>query len=107
MGRPQKRGLSRSFKDWLIKSYKGRCQYCNKEGADTLDHIIPMAKGGDRGALNITLACSDCNNEKGDKLDYVSKEKLEELIYAAEYCVVWLDLIKILKGHRNRKRRRS
>lgn len=53
-----KRGISKFCKDWLIKSYNGQCQYCKKPGR-TLDHIIPLSKGGARGCSNVTLACHE------------------------------------------------
>lgn len=45
-----------------------RCCYCDKEGvALEIEHIIPKAKGGRNNWPNLTLACKDCNNLKGDK----------------------------------------
>lgn len=58
------------------------CSYCGKphleieyEGMKispdkkaTIDHIIPVSKGGERlDPKNIRVACEKCNNEKGDK----------------------------------------
>lgn len=64
------------------------CTYCGKRNLKkdapdydkmlaTIDHIIPLAKGGLKYDLkNLTVACSPCNNNKKDKLNYVPKKLL-------------------------------
>lgn len=41
------------------------CAYCGGEGG-TLDHIIPLARGGKHVYWNMTSACDICNSRKGD-----------------------------------------
>lgn len=44
------------------------CQYCNKhfpEKTLTLDHVVPLSKGGGHHWENVVTACSSCNNKKG------------------------------------------
>ena len=43
------------------------CQYCGAKENLTLDHIIPISKGGDNSWENLTTACKSCNLKKGDK----------------------------------------
>lgn len=47
------------------------CAYCNlsfKHSDLTLDHIVPLCKGGDnRSWLNLISACSGCNGKKGGR----------------------------------------
>ena len=51
----------------LKKSAKGRCFYCcAKVKMLTLDHIVPIAKGGGHSLDNIVFACHACNSEKRD-----------------------------------------
>jgi len=58
----------------IIKAYKGRCQYCGREGADQIEHIHPQCTGGTDDLLNLTLACQPCNLKKsGDELPEVYK----------------------------------
>lgn len=44
------------------------CQYCNKEdlsGSDlTIEHIIPLSKGGENKINNMCVACFSCNSKK-------------------------------------------
>jgi 5-methylcytosine-specific restriction endonuclease McrA len=102
MSKRGKRGISKAAKEFLIKSYEGTCQYCGEKG-ETLDHIVPLSKGGARGSSNVTLACSACNNAKGDSVypDAITKPLLE----AAEYRVVWMEFMMTMRGIRNRRRR--
>tara|TARA_Y100001958_G_C21223269_1_gene548635 strand:- start:49 stop:567 length:519 start_codon:yes stop_codon:yes gene_type:complete len=44
------------------------CQYCCKIFAEkklTLDHVIPLSRGGAHNWTNVVTACSKCNNKKG------------------------------------------
>lgn len=49
------------------------CVYCQRNLANvkakrrTLDHIIPVTRGGDNDETNLCTACSRCNESKGDK----------------------------------------
>lgn len=46
------------------------CQYCNTSQTRnnlTLDHVIPLSKGGKTEWRNIVAACSPCNSRKGNK----------------------------------------
>ncbi len=52
------------------KQTKGRCWYCSKhvgKNEATLDHVIPLARGGGFERSNLVFACQSCNTEKGDK----------------------------------------
>ncbi|HMN69697.1 MAG TPA: HNH endonuclease [Bdellovibrionales bacterium] len=46
------------------------CQYCNVKFTEkklTIDHVVPLSKGGQHEWTNVVTACSHCNNRKGDK----------------------------------------
>lgn len=45
---------------------QGRCGYCGGPG-HTIDHIRPQSRGGGDTWQNTVLACSRCNNRKGDR----------------------------------------
>jgi 5-methylcytosine-specific restriction endonuclease McrA len=47
----------------------GECQYCGDKIArseSTLDHVIPVSKGGKSVWENCTTACAPCNSNKSD-----------------------------------------
>ena len=47
------------------------CHYCGDrfEGDQlTMDHIIPIARGGKTSKKNVVVSCKECNSSKGYKL---------------------------------------
>ncbi|MFH0844745.1 MAG: HNH endonuclease [Pseudomonadota bacterium] len=52
---------------WMNKIQKGTCYYCNRlvGGKNlTMDHIVPLSRGGKSRKGNIVPACKECNNKK-------------------------------------------
>ncbi len=48
-----------------------RCQYCGKKFSSSelsLDHVIPVSRGGRSSWENVVCACLPCNVKKGNKL---------------------------------------
>ena len=41
------------------------CSYCGKE-ATSIDHIVPISKGGSNDWTNLTAACLSCNTSKSN-----------------------------------------
>lgn len=67
---------------YLIRKNGDLCQICNKPienktgpWSPSVDHIIPLAKGGTHTPDNIQLTHKLCNNRKGDKWDLLSVEQ--------------------------------
>ena len=55
------------------------CQYCRKEFPTvqlTLDHVVPISRGGETTWENVVTACKKCNNKKGSKMLYETQLKL-------------------------------
>ncbi len=53
---------------WHTKTQPGICHYCQTVvGASslTMDHIVPLARGGESSKNNIVAACRPCNQKKG------------------------------------------
>jgi 5-methylcytosine-specific restriction endonuclease McrA len=52
---------------WLRRINKGICYYCKREvGRDqlTMDHVVPLSRGGKSTKGNIVPACKECNTKK-------------------------------------------
>ena len=52
---------------WRAQLTKGVCHYCGRQvGADglTMDHVVPVARGGRSTRGNCVPCCKDCNNKK-------------------------------------------
>ncbi|MGI6100162.1 MAG: HNH endonuclease [Lentisphaerae bacterium] len=52
---------------WKRQIAAGRCHYCGKTVAPsalTMDHVIPVARGGRSVKGNVVPACSACNRTK-------------------------------------------
>ena len=52
---------------WVTLVNKGVCHYCEKKFSPsqiTMDHLVPLARGGTSSRGNIVPACGDCNRDK-------------------------------------------
>lgn len=53
---------------WRRQCARGRCHYCGAETSPdvlTLDHVVPVARGGRSTQGNVVPCCPDCNRRKG------------------------------------------
>jgi len=55
--------------EWLqiLENAGGCCESCGSSEDITIDHIIPVSKGGKHTAKNIQVLCRKCNSSKGAK----------------------------------------
>jgi 5-methylcytosine-specific restriction protein A len=70
---------------WHNKIHEGICHYCSGKFAPkelTMDHIVPIARGGTSSEGNVVPACRDCNQKK--KLSTPAEEILERLAQQKE-----------------------
>jgi 5-methylcytosine-specific restriction endonuclease McrA len=54
---------------WQQKIGKAICYYCQKPLASdeaTMDHIVPLSRGGYSSKGNIAVSCKPCNTRKKD-----------------------------------------
>src|SRR3990167_5564871 len=59
-----------TLEDWieLLEQYGYQCAYCKSTSKLTMDHIVPLSKGGQHTQRNIAPACGPCNSRKGATL---------------------------------------
>ena len=65
---------------WKQRLSRGTCYYCGRSFAPdelTMDHIIPVIRGGKSTKNNIATACKDCNNKKKHMLPVEWEEYLK------------------------------
>ena len=57
-----------SLREWLeiLDRYEHRCFYCGCE-YNSIDHLIPISKGGYTTKDNCVPCCRNCNSKKGNK----------------------------------------
>jgi 5-methylcytosine-specific restriction endonuclease McrA len=66
---------------WKRRCDKGKCHYCGRATSPkelTMDHIVPLARGGKTTKGNVVPACKECNNRKKQLLPMEWEEYLEE-----------------------------
>lgn len=78
-----------SVKEPLLKETNGVCAHCgtplDRYTNLSVDHFIPLNKGGTNDSGNLTVLCDDCNLEKSDMVlppvwyPYLGKRKKEQL----------------------------
>lgn len=69
------RRISPSTRRKVVARDHSRCRYCGRPVAEninsgfllTIDHIIPVVRGGTKKPSNLVVCCRTCNNRKGDR----------------------------------------
>jgi 5-methylcytosine-specific restriction protein A len=67
---------------WQQKLSACTCYYCKKHFKPkelTMDHIVPLARGGRSTKDNLVTCCKDCNNKKKNLLPIEWEEYMESL----------------------------
>ncbi|HYD49427.1 MAG TPA: HNH endonuclease [Terriglobales bacterium] len=63
---------------WKQRCSRGVCHYCGESFAPaelTMDHLVPLARGGRSNKGNLVPACKQCNTRK--KSDLAFEEELK------------------------------
>ena len=71
---------------WKNRIARGECHYCSGSFAPadlTLDHVVPVSRGGRTTRGNCVAACKECNNRKKqltpvEWADYLDKSGYRE-----------------------------
>ncbi len=62
---------------WKRKCSLGICHYCNNNFLPkelTMDHVIPLARGGKSQKFNLVPCCKECNTKKKQLLPFEWEE---------------------------------
>lgn len=65
---------------WQQKLAAGICHYCQRQVPReelTMDHLLPLARGGRSTKNNLVPCCKDCNNRKKSMLPLEWEEYLQ------------------------------
>lgn len=106
-----------SVKEPLLKQTGGRCAHCgiplDRYTNLSVDHVIPLNKGGTNDPVNLTVLCDECNTKKSDMIlppmnwyGYLSvarrkeltaymKKYMQETDYLAEDCLMPMDTFRL------------
>ena len=67
---------------WRRKTGNGRCHYCGRQVPPkelTMDHVVPLGRGGRSTKGNLVPACKECNTKKRTMLPLEWEEYMERL----------------------------
>ncbi|MES2965867.1 MAG: HNH endonuclease [Bdellovibrionota bacterium] len=70
---------------WKQQLGKGVCYHCGEKFSKellTMDHLIPVARGGKSTKKNVVVACKPCNSEKGHKMKV--EQVMDEMIASGQ-----------------------
>lgn len=73
MTKPKRTSIPLTVRFEVFKRDSFTCQYCGAKAPDVvlqIDHIRPVADGGQNDILNLITSCKDCNGGKRDRLLY-------------------------------------
>ena len=68
---------------WQRKTAAGVCWYCGRKvgaGELTMDHVVPLSRGGRSTKDNLVPACKKCNIKKKNALPVEWQEYMERLV---------------------------
>jgi len=63
----EKARVLRKSRWWQQKIAKGECNYCGRRfpaGELTMDHVVPLIRGGKTTKGNVAPVCKECNTKK-------------------------------------------
>ena len=60
-------GITKAQFDEMCAENGYRCSYCGKIDKLTMDHVIPISRGGSHDIYNIVPACHKCNSTKNNR----------------------------------------
>jgi 5-methylcytosine-specific restriction enzyme A len=59
----------KEVREYVFQRDNHQCQSCGRSSKLTIDHIIPLAKGGSNDISNLQTLCTSCNSQKKHYFD--------------------------------------
>ena len=89
---PRPGSLTNRIKQRVRQRAKFLCEYCHTSERwqyvpFTVDHVLPIAKGGETGLENLALACFHCNRRKSDLVTAVGRATVTQLALNRERII--------------------
>ena len=69
------RGSAREKRNRRILAASDICHICGEPGADAVDHVIPLAKGGSEHPSNLRPAHHNVPNSKGQRCNMIKGDR--------------------------------
>ena len=66
------------IREYLLEKWQRKCAYCGIQNVPLeIEHIVPKSKNGSNSVTNLTIACRNCNQQKGnqDIRDFLSEKR--------------------------------
>ena len=55
-------------REYLLQKFNRKCAYCGKNDVPMeIEHVVPKSRGGSDRVSNLTIACHECNQSKGNQ----------------------------------------
>ena len=67
--------VTADYLDVLLRAQGGCCAYCGSPDSISLDHKIPLSRGGAHSTGNLQFLCMPCNSHKGAQTDVEYRER--------------------------------
>ncbi|BAY83208.1 HNH endonuclease [Calothrix parasitica NIES-267] len=80
MSRTPRISIPSAVRKYVFERNKYQCQNCGKryeETSLTIDHIIPLSRGGSNDISNLQTLCFSCNCKKSDNIDNRFRRKFD------------------------------
>ncbi len=72
MSKTPRISIPSAVRKYVFERNNYQCQSCGKQYGETdltIDHIIPLARGGSNDISNLQTLCFSCNCKKTDSID--------------------------------------
>jgi hypothetical protein len=92
----QRGKVSIEIQEFVRQRAAGLCEYCHTQECwqyvrFTVDHVVPLSKGGTDDQTNLALACFHCNRRKSNHMTAIDSETGDEAALYNPRKHIWQD----------------